>query len=278
MRRPGSGLVALLLLTALTAGVGSAQTPVTAGAVRPAYVDGTRLIVFKADGSEVTGNKLVGAVIVGEGPSGVRDAFRIDNIDQDTSDPDGDVWLYSFSVQDPATQQWQPLCTPDPRGTAAGFPLSGSWSQTGEHLRTDSFSITCTSGAIGKCVRFGYKPWRTTPSGASLWEMHQACVRMLRADYCGNGRGHTRDGTHIDIIDRLGIMSEHSPGLVFEAAWTAAGATCIAKTRLGVGSPWPLEAIVKECPDRLPAPRQGPQACSMESEATNEQVWFFNRS
>jgi len=51
-------------------------------------------------------------------------------------------------------------------------------------------------------MRSGYKPWKVV-NGQSLWAYHQACTRMMRADYCGDGRPHTREGTPIYIDDRL---------------------------------------------------------------------------
>ncbi len=89
------------------------------------------------------------------------------------------------------------------------------------------FFITCTGGAEGKCVRFGYKPWRQVPR-ASLAPYYQTCVRLVRADYCGDGTGHTRNGTPIDIFDKIGIQrDEAAPGLTFEAAWGPDGAVCV---------------------------------------------------
>ena len=53
------------------------------------------------------------------------------------------------------------------------------------------------------------------------------------ADYCGDGIGHTRDGTPIDIFDRIRIQrDEPAPGMTFEAAWRADGAACVRHTRL----------------------------------------------
>jgi hypothetical protein len=58
-------------------------------------------------------------------------------------------------------------------------------------------------------------------------------VRLVRADYCGDGIGHTRDGTPIDIFDAIGIQhDEPAPGMTFEAAWRADGAVCVRHTRL----------------------------------------------
>ena len=85
-----------------------------------------------------------------------------------------------------------------------------------------AISIGCRKvGAIAKCVDFGYKPW-VSPA---MDDMHQACVRMVRADFCGDGTPWTIDGNLIDIADVLAIQTPDSKDFVFEATWTKAGAT-----------------------------------------------------
>ena len=139
-------------------------------------------------------------------------------------------------------------------------------------MRTSAgFTITCTSGAIGKCIRIGYKPWGER-KGQSLWDYHQACVRMLRADYGGDGVGHTRDGTTIDPFDQLGIQSfepdPHGPKLEFEAAWGPDGAVCVRRTRI------PELLSIGELVQRYPrlVSKTGPTC----SEAVDALIW--NRS
>ena len=142
-------------------------------------------------------------------------------------------WAAVLSLVNARTGTWGEFCSMAPDGTVAGFPLAGRWTPDGQHLRdATSFTITCTSGASGKCVRFGYKPWRMI-GAESLWDYHQTCVRIVRADYGGDGSPHTRDGTLIDIFDRLGIQrSDRDPDLTFEAAWGPDGAICVRRTRL----------------------------------------------
>ena len=85
-----------------------------------------------------------------------------------------------------------------------------------------AISIGCRKvGAIAKCVDFGYKPW-VSPA---MDDMHQACVRMVRADFCGDGTPWTVDGNLIDIADGLAIQTPDSKDFVFEATWTKAGAS-----------------------------------------------------
>jgi hypothetical protein len=220
------------------------------------------------DGRRVAGEALVGAIVIGGNEAGRQDAFRIDAVAADPDDPE--ITLYTLATKDPATGEWRPYCVPDDRGVAGGFFLSGSWDRRGTHLHDGKFSVTCTSGVIGKCVRAGYKPWKTASDGRPMWDYHQACTRLVRADYCGNGRAHTRDGVRIEIIDRLKPEEEPNSGLEFEAAWTLEGAKCVARPRLVT---WKLETIVAECPERL----GDPVACSM-AELGKPEVLFFNKS
>jgi hypothetical protein len=97
------------------------------------------------------------------------------------------------------------------------------------------FELICAGGALGKCVRFGYHPWETTSVGRSVRDYYDACARMVRADYCGNGHSWTRTGMLIGMWDDLGIQVSQSPDYAsfsFEAGWTPAGAVCVAHTRV----------------------------------------------
>src|SRR5205814_7622470 len=113
----------------------------------------------------------------------------------------------------------------DPRAGA----VPGVWGADGAR-RDDApgrFTLACETGAIGKCVQWGYRPWEAR-GGRSLAELHQACTRMARADYCGDGRSHTSENTTIDYYDELGVQSparaDRGPAHPFEAAWAPDGA------------------------------------------------------
>ena len=82
---------------------------------------------------------------------------------------------------------------------------------------------------------------------------------MARADYCGDGRPHTRNGTSINIWDTLpapGPIQERagvleSLGMLFEAGWDTSGAVCLSRAR------WMLDEgglLASLCPDRLVPP------------------------
>ena len=249
-RAAAAGPLAALLL-ALVAGPPAAAAPAPAAsapAVRAVEVEGTAFRLTLADGRVLRQEELPGTILsLGDGPAHRR-LLRIDAVERDPRDPRGEVVLYALSTRDPATGAWRDLCGPDPDGRRLGFPLAGAAAPDGRHVESPGrFRVTCTAGAEGKCVRLGYKPWRRLPDGTSLAPHHQACVRLLRADYCGDGTGHTRDGTTVSIYDRVGIQAdEPAPGMAFEAAWGPGGAVCVRRTRLpDVLAP---DALAASCP------------------------------
>jgi hypothetical protein len=167
-------------------------------------------------------------------------------------------------------------------------------------------------GVAAKCVDWGYPPWfldtlpwiGKTPQKKKLpksphtaektaQDLHQACLSMGTADYCGNGQPHTVDGTWIAMFNLVtagkkgkksmvdsGYMkstyqSQHpfSVDYRFEAAWrplvldpadntyAPGGAVCLTKARWATMGP----ELTKTCP-RL----NGHEFCDTESEAQLE--------
>lgn len=222
-------------------------TPVQAAGPR-VDVAGTAFQVSLPDGRVLAQEQLPGTILtLGDG-SGAQRRIRIDAVEHDPRDPTGEVMLYALSEPDPATGQWRNACQPDPDGRRLGFPLAGAFTPHGRYVaRSGRILITCTGGAEGKCIRFGYKPWRSLPHGTSLEPYYQACVRLVRADYGGDGVGHTRNGTPIDLFDRIGIQrDETAPGMTLEAAFDPDGAVCVAHPRLaGVVS---LDDLARQYP------------------------------
>ena len=242
-------------------------------------VEGTMLRVRLESGRVLSGSDLVGATLslAQAGEEAPLKVF-VELVEVDPFDRDHETLLYHFLEVESDVRQARELCEPDGRGERWAFPLRGQWDAEGGRISNEGFTLTCADGAQGKCVRFGYKPWKTLPNGLRLEPYHQACVRLVRADYCG-GHGTTRDGMLIDIYDAIGINAPApnpaAVGLRFEAAWTTTGAVCVAHTR--VPENMSLDELSRECP-RL-AGRIGELACSeANSGHWGEPVLLFNRS
>jgi hypothetical protein len=95
----------------------------------------------------------------------------------------------------------------------------------GNHAGVEQFSEA--DGAITKCVR----QWLLDPKTFS--DAFQACIRMARADYCGDGHPHTFNGTNVGVSTPRDPMkvSDCGDGRCFEASWSKNGAVCIARPR-----------------------------------------------
>ncbi len=282
---------ACLAVLALVAGPARAAGPAAGPPANPApappgtdriasiAVVGTDFRVTLTSGRVLTGRDLAGATLSLVVPGGTTpEAVRIDAVVADPLDATGETLIYRMRAQDPATGTWGELCNPDAAGERWAFPLRGQWDEDGYPLSDDGFTLTCGDGSMGKCVRWGYKPWKTLPDGTRLADYHQACVRMVNANYCGNRRT-TRDGMLIDYWDDRGIAKPdphpEAQGLTFEAAWGPNGALCVAHTR--VPEHETLAGLDADCP-RLRG-RLGPAACSPETVAkAHGHALFFNRS
>jgi hypothetical protein len=170
----------------------------------------------------------------------------------------GHTFLYTLEQWVDDTASWQPACPADTDGRNVAIPLAAIWDEHGDRSESSTmFTFGCTTGVIAKCYRWGYRPWVT--GYGDLTTMHWTCTRMARADYCGNGVPHTRDGTTINMWDTLpppGPIQRHGGllppfGMTFEAGWDTGGAVCLSHAR------WLLDdggLLASLCPDRLVPP------------------------
>jgi hypothetical protein len=203
----------------------------------------------------------VGAQLFGVASNLAKVKLRIERLEiapdpnpQTAENENQDVYLYQLSYkwvrqEIPGPQagslpqsEWTPLC---PSGGLA-IALAGRWDyhdgQRGDSGRRSSdphmVTFACHTAAIAKCLeKLGYKPWlkpfRSTPTGreVSAEALHAACVRALRADYCGNGHSLTHPEVPINIYDAVGSKRD-VVNWSSEAAWTPDGAVCVHGTRL----------------------------------------------
>lgn len=156
---------------------------------------------------------------------------------------------------------WAPLC----EGGAAAVVVPGAFGvgakghPSGDYDPSPTrFTFACPEGVAAKCIDWGYAPWG---QGGKLARYYQACTRMARADYCGNGRSRTVEGTMInygDLHDPPITRFAPLPGFVPEAVWGPGSgadgkpaAICLSRSRwstipIGPRSP---------CADLMPDPR-----------------------
>src|SRR5262249_8440614 len=166
-----TALVSCLAAAAMLAGPASAQSPLS--------VEGTEFVLSLPAGRTLRSADLVGAtlsIVAGGTPVEVT----IKRVEDDSDALGGRVVLHHFVVMDAIGRQTD-LCTPDAGGRSLGFPVADG---RGE------FELACTSGAVGKSVRWGYRPWEEQP-GRPPKGLHQARAHMARAAYGGGRRSNT---------------------------------------------------------------------------------------
>jgi len=202
--------------------------------------------------------------------SGGGSALRIDMVD---------AAGYTVSYWDTATSGWLPYC--DAAESPYAIAMPGVWTTGGLHdldPTVTRVTFACqVSGKAAKCVSVGYAPETTDPVGPGRigWDLNQACVQLMRADYCGDGKSHTREKTPVRIRDHFFPGAEPNiedvplrdtpasypptppPPDVFyyEAAWAPRQPVlCLNRLR------WDDFELEGPCRDVLPDPRVHPMA------------------
>jgi len=268
----GVSLSGVELGGATLTGVNYANVSIGGVAVSNVHLVGTVLQGLLPGGQAISGADFIGAELTGTMSDGSSVSLRIDNVETSAQE---DVLHYTVSTRHSANESYTGLCGADAYGAPIkAFPLSGRWdssagTETGGSFLDDAsqFTMACRGAALAKCAEFGYKPWQTKQqctswgecSTVSLAPAHQACVRMVRADYCGNGQSLTVTGTEIDMYDGLGLKdADPTAEWDLEAEWTARGAQCVNHVRWStVGDIDVVQYMREMCPEKVAGPDTG---------------------
>lgn len=213
-----------------------------------------------------SGADLVGTVLTANRLDGGVTALRIDSVAQSSSDPD--FWLYGLSFE--GEEGWESACGHDEQGAARpAIALAGRWDYSsgtatgGDFIDDpDQLTLACAGSVLAKCAQMGYKPWQVIEEcneggdcqALSLRDFHQACTRMIRADYCGDGQSHTVNGFPVNVWDSFSIQAraEVGTGWAQGAEWSPEGAVCIDELRYDPGGTV-ASYVAAHCPERQSA-------------------------
>jgi hypothetical protein len=211
------------------AGAFCAASAAAASVVAPLRAEGTEWMLQLDPGAQLRSAAMVGAELRLAGGA----LLRIDGAQQVDGSAGHRFWAHDLSLQVQG-QGWQPLCAAHSDGTRCAIVLPGRQHPDGS-LAEDpfAFALSCTSGAMAKCLRLGYEPWPSATGSGHRLALFNACTRMMRADYTGLGASYTESGRRIDVYDTQGIQSaDNLPGQAFEAGWNEHGAVCVHHVRV----------------------------------------------
>ncbi len=156
----------------------------------------------------------------------------------------GPVFIYNWTeTHDGGPKDPMPTCDEDPDHPGTyGSVITGDITVDTDNgkiaTRASTIYIGCVSGGVGKAGLWGYPRHLV---GAKDFE---AAVRMVRADYCGNGVSFTVPGNPVEILDTWGYNTFPLPKAVTEAIWDTKGAACVEMPRHTVD--WPSAKSVQE--------------------------------
>ena len=230
----------------------------------------------------VSGADLNSATMEGETESGDGVSLKVDQV---FWSPTASRYLYNVKYYD-EDGNWQWLCGEDTFGNPiAAMPLMKAWYlNTGNEWEDlTRFSLSCVNAALGKCDLWGYKlgnvnrneSYNSEIRSRDLAVLHQTCQRLVRADYCGNGTPHTRNGTSVDVYDAYGIQTPDNLGTQsLEADWRPDGAHCIRHSRWTTadstvtGGQSDIDYVQATCPSRLASSPSAIYDCNDETKSS----------
>ena len=147
--------------------------------------------------------------------------FKITGVVQSTLQSD----VYFQTVQQLNVDDvFETLCRDGAGNPTQAIALPGTWDPATaiRQAGLGKFTWACRGASLAKAVEWGYKPW----TSSEMNDAHQAAMRMIRADYFGNGVTHTTNGNAIDVSDKWGAQVSDTSWPV-EAKWGPNGAVCL---------------------------------------------------
>jgi hypothetical protein len=228
-------------------------------------VPGDELFGVLPDG-EISGTALIGMTIMIAGPSGKWD-LRLAGVSRFSfMVGGGQVTSYKFEFRPTSSnEKWVKLCPledeylPENGEQHHALAFRGDRYNPKTEISESSepwVNIACAGTAVAKLHLLRHTAAGKDSAHVSTIRERQAMLRMLRADYCGDGMSYTVDGTPLRYADR---KNWHTDGLDLtqawqrervEALWDHRGAVCLDMPRKP-DLPISCRATKPPCPEDL---------------------------
>jgi hypothetical protein len=115
--------------------------------------------------------------------------------------------------------------------------------------QTGWVTLACAGSAAAKMALLGYGPHGDVDGAGTpaTVAQRQATLKMITADYCGDGHSYTEDGTPLHWENATGSVTPTEEVGTPEAIWTANGALCLDTPR--VVEPGEVACALPSCDD-----------------------------
>jgi hypothetical protein len=205
-------------------------------------VENDELQVWNGTTIVTVGSGLVGWTILLEDGSEELEVHILDYTNTMASWADGadPISAYALAYVDPDDGRLVNVCpNASPNETAVTI-LGDTVYEDGPHLfieELDWATLACMGNAAAKMKLMSYSRYGSFDQAEPATEaQRRATVRMLTADYCGQGVSFTAQGTPLDWQNAVGTVTpEHDPNPSWEnveAIWDENGALCLSAPRL----------------------------------------------
>jgi hypothetical protein len=217
------------------------------------------------------GHSILGAEVAGKLHDGSDITLRFDAMDSYTPLGGEELTRYVVSFTRPGSDVRAYVCGKNNDVPIKAIPITGKWSFAegvpGGGAKTNNptlVTFACEGFALYKCIDIGYAPW-DNEDRTQLADHHQACVRMIRADYCGDGQSWTVNGTLINVYDDIDIQLDTESWPV-EAEWDVNGARCLSHQRIQNMETHPTCAFARASATCGDPPQWGPTLLVSEAQ------------
>jgi len=216
--------------------VGSVPPPLRLGFVLD--VQGDEL-VFRKGSTVLRGHQIVGGIILVQLPGGLPVPVTILSHEKVSSWAEGRPAISAYRLVYPELFELlgvRNVCSGgllDPVASLATVLGGERYDEASKTVLAGQprwFTLACAGSAAAKMKLLGYGP----QSSATTPAQRQATLKMITADYCGDGESHTENGTALYWANQDGSVAPPGGAALgeVEAVWTEHGALCLEATRL----------------------------------------------
>lgn len=217
-------------------------------------IAGEELAVHTA-GGELKGSDLVGWALRVQTPGGATHSLPIydhASLESWAGKENKPISVYAIAYFDTVVDEWRHICPESGVNlydVAATLIFEETYDRddiTVDPDRDGWFTIACAGNAVYKMKMMSYAPDRVLEGhGPTTPGERQATLKMLTADYCGDGTAYTEPGTPVlwENSSRTIDLNPQQGEPEVEALWDAAGALCLTV---------PRQATIEEVACQLP--------------------------